>query len=87
MVKPEVELLTGEAVSVLPDVGPSDDGHLFTGDGAGCERQGEVGEEDSNREGGGQRVKEDLPQREVCYTEEKTRNNLCSSESVGSREG
>ena len=52
MVKPEVELLTGEAVPVLPDVGPSDDGHLFTGDGAGCERQRDVGEEDLIQDGG-----------------------------------
>lgn len=36
MVEPEVELLTGEAVAVLFDVGPGDDGHLLPGDGAGC---------------------------------------------------
>lgn len=35
VVKPEVELLTGEAVSVLLNVGPGYDGHLLAWDGPG----------------------------------------------------
>lgn len=38
VVKPEVELLTGEAVAVLLDVGPRYDGHLLARDGPGCRR-------------------------------------------------
>ena len=39
VMEPEVELFTGETVSVLFDVGPRYDGHLLTGDGASCGRQ------------------------------------------------
>lgn len=38
VVQPEVELLTGEAVAVLLDVGPRYDGHLLAWDGPSCRR-------------------------------------------------
>lgn len=39
VVESEVELLEGEAVAVLLDVGPGDDGHLLPRDGSGCGKE------------------------------------------------
>lgn len=39
VVKSEVKLFTGEAVSVLLDIGPGYDGHLFAWDGTSCEKE------------------------------------------------